>query len=229
MNLSTLPLLELEINQPPGPHKILDPQWLRSQINLSIERQQDEKTSNSLLKAARRKAEKIVRDSRYAQLKQQKKWEAESAILRRNLLDNLESEWLAKHVKCLCDEEARHRLCIDQAADFILRSLEQVLSAWFDQQPIDDTLCHRLAKLAQSMAKEGALTLRIHPEKRALMQEHFGQRFTLVEEPTFTPDRAELSSPHYCVEFSLHNHFCQLLGWLRRGNDPGGEDECQSQ
>lgn len=229
MNLSTLPLLELEINQPPGPHKILDPQWLRSQINLSIERQQDEKTSNSLLKAARRKAEKIVRDSRYAQLKQQKKWEAENAILRRNLLDNLESEWLAKHVKCLCDEEARHRLCIDQAADFILRSLEQVLSAWFDQQPIDDTLCHRLAKLAQSMAKEGALTLRIHPEKRALMQEHFGQRFTLVEEPTFTPDRAELSSPHYCVEFSLHNHFCQLLGWLRRGNDPGGEDECQSQ
>lgn len=229
MNLSTLPLLELEINQPPGPHKILDPQWLRSQINLSIERQQDEKTSNSLLKAARRKAEKIVRDSRYAQLKQQKKWEAENAILRRNLLDNLESEWLAKHVKCLCDEEARHRLCIDQAADFILRSLEQVLSAWFDQQPIDDTLCHRLAKLAQSMAKEGALTLRIHHEKRALMQEHFGQRFTLVEEPTFTPDRAELSSPHYCVEFSLHNHFCQLLGWLRRGNDPGGEDECQSQ
>lgn len=229
MNFSALPLLELEINHRPGSQKILDPQWLRAQINLSSEKQQDEKTSNSLLKAARRKAEKIVRDSVYAQLKQQKKWEAENAILRRNLLEQLEGEWLAKHIKCLCDEEARHRLCIDQAADFILRSLEQVLSAWFDQQPIDNTLCHRLAKQAQSMAKEGALTLRIHPEKRALMQEHFGQRFTLVEDPTFTPDRAELSSPHYCVEFSLHNHFCQLLEWLRRGNDPGGDDECQPQ
>lgn len=229
MNFSALPLLELEINQRPGRQKILDPQWLRAQINLCSEKQQDEKASNSLLKSARRKAEKIVRDSVYAQLKQQKKWEAENAILRRNLLEQLEGEWLAKHVKCLCDEEARHRLCIDQAADFILRSLEQVLSAWFDQQPIDNTLCHRLAKQAQSMAKEGALTLRIHPEKRALMQEHFGQRFTLVEDPTFTPDRAELSSPHYCVEFSLRNHFCQLLEWLRRGNDPGGDDECQPQ
>lgn len=228
MSLSNLPLLELETNQRLPQQNVIEAQWLQSQILLALEKEQDEKQSRSILNAARRKAEKIVRDSAYSQLKQQKKWEAENAILRRNMLEQMESEWLAKHVKRLCEEETQHQQYVDQAAEFILNSVEQVLSAWFDQQPIDSTLCHRLAKQAQSMAQEGALRLRIHPQHLALMREHFGDRFTLVEDPDFAPDRAELASMHYSVEFSLSEHFWQLLAWLRKGDDTGGKNECQS-
>lgn len=45
-------------------------------------------------------------------------------------------------------------------------SIEQVLLARFDQQSVDSVMCHRLARQATAMAEEGALYLRIHPEKR---------------------------------------------------------------
>lgn len=225
MSFSTLPLFEIEPDQSVTWQTVIDPQWLRSQIKLSFEKKQDEKQSLSILNAARRKAKKIVRDSEHSQLKLKKKWEVETAIFRRSMLEELESEWLAKHVKRLCDEETIHRQYVDQAANFISKSLEQVLVAWFDQQPTDSTLCHRLAKQAQLMAKEGVLKLRIHPERLPLMKENFGERFLLIADPDFAPDCAELSSEQYSVEFSLSNHFQQLLTWLRHADGPGGADE----
>ena len=227
MNFSTLPLRELEVSHPPGPQKVIDPQWLHLQVIKKIEKEQGEKASLSIINAARRKAEKIVRDSTWAQLKQQKKMEAENAIFRRSLQEELEKEWLAKHVRRLCDEETAHRQAVERATEFILNSLEQVLQTWFDQQPIDSTLCHRLAKQAKALAKEGVLKLRIHPENLALMQENFGDRFTLITDPTLTADSAELSSANYCVEFSLSNHFRQLLAWLRHSDGTEGIHEHQ--
>lgn len=56
------------------------------------------------------------------------------------------------------------------------------------------------------------------------MRETFGKRFTLIIEPGFFTDQAELSSTRYSVEFSLSRHFNALLKWLRNGEDNRGSD-----
>lgn len=134
-------------------------------------------------------------------------------------------EWLEQYVKHLQEDESQFLLLVDQAEHHIKNSIEQILMAWFDQQSVDSVMCHRLARQATAMAEEGGLYLRIHPEKEALMRETFGKRFTLIIEPGFSTDQAELSSTRYSVEFSLSRHFNALLKWLRNGEDNRGSDE----
>lgn len=63
-------------------------------------------------------------------------------------------------------------------------------------------MCHRLARRATAMAEEGALYLRIHPEKEALMRETFGKRFTLIIELVSLPIR--LNFPQHDMPLNFH-------------------------
>lgn len=227
MGLTSLPLIEIAQSLPAQTR--IDPEWLNEQLALSGEKQHARQYFYRARNAARRKAEKILRDSRRLAREQQKKWADENTAWRQAVLAQMEGEWLEKHVKRLNDDDETYRQWVDLAAERIQSSIEQVLSAWFDQQPIDQTLCHRLAKQAQSMAKEGAICVRIHPDRQALIQDTFGERFTVVVDPGIPPDKAELSSVRSSVSFSLEEHFRQLQEWLRHTGTTGGNDGAENQ
>lgn len=222
MSFTSLPLTE--INQRLPARNIIDAQWITLQLALSLEEQQANSASHAIVNSAYHKAEKIVRDAYRCQREQKIQQEQEIALLRENMLEKMEAEWLEKHVKYLQEDENQFRSLIEQAANHIKNSIEQVLQTWLDQQSVDNVMCHRLANQAMVMAEDGGLYLHIHPEKEALMRETFGERFTLVIEPTFSPDQARLSSTRYSVEFSLSRHFSALLKWLRNGENTGDCD-----
>lgn len=223
MSFTSLPLTEFNHKLPA--RNIIESQWITLQLTLFAQEQQAKSVSHAIVSSAYRKAEKIIRDAYRYQREQKVEQQQELACLRKNTLEKMEVEWLEQHVKHLQDDENQFRSLVDHAAHHIKNSIEQVLLAWFDQQSVDSVMCHRLARQATAMAEEGALYLRIHPEKEALMRETFGKRFTLIIEPGFSPDQAELSSTRYAVEFSLSRHFNALLKWLRNGEDKRGRDE----
>lgn len=222
MSFTSLPLTEINHKLPA--RNIIESQWITLQLTLFAQEQQANSVSHAIVNAAYRKAEKIIRDAYRYQREQKIEQQQEIAWLRKNTLEKMEAEWLEQHVKHLQEDESQFRSLVDQAAHHIKNSIELVLLAWFDQQSVDHVMCHRLARQATAMAEEGGLYLRIHPEKEALMRETFGKRFTLIIEPGFSTDQAELSSTRYSVEFSLSRHFNALLKWLRNGEDNRGSD-----
>src|SRR5471030_2548124 len=119
----------------------------------------------------------------------------EEAKIRQETLSRCEAQWLQSHVISLLQGEALEQQVVKTLLTRIQHSIKQVLSAWFDQQSVDDVLCDRLARQAEQMVNEGALTLHL--------------------EPDFACDRAVLSSCQLSVEFSLSDHFQELLTWLR--------------
>lgn len=220
MSFTPLPLIEIA---PPPPASILiDAGWLHAQIAASYQRQQANHLAVNILNAARRKAEKVMRDVYRWQRQQEADMDIKMARLRKTTLEQTEAEWISAHVTYLLDGEEQHQQWVDDVANSVQNSIEKVLTRWFDEQPRDPTLCHRLAKQAQQMAKEGTLTLRAHPSQLEQLGEAFGERFTLVAEPIFAVDQVELSSARLSVEFSLSRHFQQLLAWLRQSASPPG-------
>ncbi|EEL2493219.1 SPI-2 type III secretion system apparatus protein SsaK [Salmonella enterica] len=222
MSFTSLPLTEINHKLPA--RNIIESQWITLQLTLFAQEQQANSVSHAIVNAAYRKAEKIIRDAYRSQRQQKMEQQQEIERLRKHTLEELEAEWLERHVKYLLEDESQFRALIDQAAHHIKNSIEQVLMSWFEQQSVDSVMCHRLARQAMTIAEEGVLYLHIHPEKEALMRETFGKRFTLIIEPGFSTDQAELSSTRYSVEFSLSRHFNALLKWLRNGEDYRGGD-----
>lgn len=228
MSFSQLPLIEIDT---PLPAKtLIDAEWLTTQIDAVVERQKAHRQAASILNAARRKAEKVMRDVYRSQHKMETEMADEMERLREATIEHSESQWLATHVKYLLEGEEMQQAWVDKVAKHIHHSIEKVLTAWFDEQPYDQTLCHRLTKQVQNMGKEGNLTLRVHQQHLEKMRETFGERLTLVADPSFTVDQAELSSLLLSVEFSLSLHFKQLLSWLRQSESlPGGSYGAQNQ
>ncbi|AJJ62191.1 type III secretion system stator protein SctL [Yersinia aldovae] len=213
MSRCRIPLTEFDW-QPPAtriiPAMLLEAQYRQAKVLNSAE-----KEAAAIINAARRKAEGIIREAHKTQRQMQTQMRQEQDRIRQETLSRCEAQWLQTHVTALLQDEAREKQVVRAVSARIQRSLEQVLSAWFDQQPIEKTLCGRLARQAEQMACEGALTLHIHPSMQEAMLAEFGARFTLVPEADFTRDRAVLASPQLSVAFSLSNHFQQLLTWLR--------------
>lgn len=222
MSFASLPLTEINHKLPA--RNIIESQWITLQLTLFVQEQQANRVSHAIVNAAYRKAEKIIRDVCRYQREQKMEQQQEIARLRKDMLEKMEVEWLEQHVKYLLEDENQFQSLVDQAVYHIKNSIEQVLMSWFEQQSVDSVMCHRLARQAMTMAKEGGLYLHIHPEKEALMRETFGKRFTLIIEPSFSTDQAELSSTRYSVEFSLSRHFNALLKWLRNSEDNRGGD-----
>lgn len=179
-----------------------------------------------IVNAARRKAESLIQEAKKNCREMEASRRRELHALQRDTLRRLKARWLRKHVIRLLGDEALEQALVSAVSGRIHHCIEQVLSAWFDQQPQDKTLCARLALQAEQMANEGVLTLQCHPDLQQSMQEAFGSRFMLLATSELPRDSVVLASSQLSVAFSLEGHFQQLLQWLRPGcPDTGEQDE----
>ncbi|WP_253376719.1 type III secretion system stator protein SctL [unidentified bacterial endosymbiont] len=178
--------------------------------------------ADAILVEARRRAAVLLHKTRRKCHQEKEKMRLQQATLQEEIMTRCEGKWREEHITQLRQDEALQQEMVRRVAVSIRRGIQNVLSAWFDQQDLDEVLCRRLARNVEKMAVEGALSLHIHPSVKARVQAEFGERFTLVEEPRFTPDRAALASAQLSVSFSLKDHFYKLLDWL---DTPGECDE----
>ncbi|MFP1922626.1 type III secretion system stator protein SctL [Lonsdalea quercina] len=219
-----IPLTELEW---PLPNQRIIP---AEQLVLAYQQTEAAKNAHrdavAIVNAARRKAEKIIQEAHRFRRRTEGEMQEELETLRKTTVDQCETQWLHAHVTRLLADEALEKEVVNAVSNRIHLSLKQVLTAWFEQQPYDTTLCARLARQAEQMAAEGALTLHFHPEHQEKMRAEFGSRFTFVPEPDFPRDHAVLASFQLSVTFSLSNHFQQLLTWLHSPcTDTGEQNE----
>ncbi|NLS55324.1 type III secretion system stator protein SctL [Hafnia alvei] len=216
-----IPLTELDWQPPSG--RIIPAELLAVVYRQADSKRRAHQDAVAIVNAARRKAESMIRSARKTCSQMNEKTRHELEQLRQDTLSRCESQWLQTHITYLLQDEALERALMHAVSDRIHYSIEQVLTAWFDQQPDDKTLCARLAKQAELMASEGALTLHFHPSQQENVRAALGSRFTLVLEPEFSHDHVILASPQLSVAFSLSNHFQQLLTWLRSPQREAGE------
>lgn len=219
-----LPLIELAGPLPGG--RIIPEVQLTALLQQAACVRRADLEVKGIVNAARRKAEGLIQEA----MKNCREIEAsrrrEFSALQRSTLRRLEARWLRKHVIHLLRDEAQEQALISAVSGRIHHCIEQVLSAWFEQQPQDKTLCARLALQAEQMANEGGLTLHCHPDLQQSMQEAFGSRFVLLAAPELPKDSVVLASSQLSVAFSLEGHFQQLLQWLRPiCPDMGEQDE----
>jgi len=220
MSHRQLPLTELNWQPPAG--QIIAAELLAGQYRQATAQAAAEKSAVTILKSARRKAEALIREANKTRHQMHGEMRAEQEQIRQETLCRYEAQWLKTHITSLFEGEALEQQLIAGVSARIHHSIARVLTAWFEQQPLDDLLCARLAKQAGQMATEGALTLHIHPAMQERIIREFGSRFTLVTEPQFPCDRAILASPQLSVAFSLSDHFQQLLAWLRSADPASG-------
>lgn len=219
-----LPLIELTV---PIPEKrIIRAEELTALLQQAAYVRHADLEAKGIINAARRKAERLIKAAEKNCREMEAARRREFSALQRDTLRRLEARWLRKHVIRLLRDEDREQALVSAVSDRIHHCIEQVLSAWFGQQPRDEMLCDRLALQAEQMANEGVLTLRCHPDLLPAVQAAFGSRFVLLAAPELPPDSAVLASSQLSVEFSSEGYFQQLLQWLRPvDSDTGGEDE----
>lgn len=181
--------------------------------------------AKGIVNAARRKAERLIQEAKKNCREMEASRQREFRSLQRDMLRRLEARWLRKHVIFLLRDEALEQALVSAVSGRIHHCIEQVLSAWFGQQPKDKMLCARLALQAEQMANEGVLTLQCHPDLQPIMRETFGSRFVLLAAPELPRDSVVLASSQLSVAFSLEGHFQQLLQWLRHDCPDSGEQD----
>ncbi|ECX2002000.1 HrpE/YscL family type III secretion apparatus protein [Salmonella enterica subsp. enterica serovar Newport] len=219
-----LPLIELAAPLPSG--RIIPAVQLTELLQQAVCVRSANLEAKGIVNAARRKAERLILEAKKNCREIEASWHRECRALQRDTLRRLEARWLRKHVIRLMRDEVQEQVLVSAVSGRIHHCIEQVLSAWFEQQPLDKTLCARLALQAEQMANEGVLTLQCHPDLQQSMQEAFGSRFVLLATPEFPRDRVVLASSQLSVAFSLEVYFQQLLQWLRPTSpDTGEQDE----
>lgn len=219
-----LPLIELTTTLPRG--RIIPAEQLTALLQQADCVLRADLEAQGIVNAALRKAEGIIQEGKKNCREMEASWRHEFRALQRDTLRRLEVRWLRKHVIRLLRDEAQEQALVSAVSGRIHHCIEQVLSAWFEQQPKDKTLCARLALLAEQMANEGVLTLQCHPDLQQSMLEAFGSRFVLLATPQLPRDSVVLASSQLSLAFSLEGHFQQLLQWIRPGcPDTGEQDE----
>lgn len=219
-----LPLTEFDGVLPDG--RIIPAEQLTVLLQQAAMARSASLDAKEIVNAARRKAESLIRDASKRCVEMEAEKRRELRALKRDTLKRWQSRWLRKHVSLLQGDEAQEQALVSAVSNRIHHCIEQVLSAWFEQQPLDKALCARLCRQAEQMANEGILTLQCHPDLLECMQEEFGSRFVLMADPELARDSAVLASSQLSVAFSLEDHFKQLLQWLRSTSpQTGGQDE----
>ncbi|MDH0354248.1 type III secretion system stator protein SctL [Morganella sp. GD04133] len=219
-----VPLIELTVPLPAG--RIIPAGELTELLQQAAGVRHADLEAKGIINAARRKAERILQEAKKNCRETEASRRREFRAWQRDTLRRLEARWLRKHVIRLVRDEALEQALVSAVSDRIHHCIEQVLSAWFGQQPPDKTLCARLALQAEQMAGEGVLTLQCHPDLQQSIKEAFGSRFVLLAAPELPPDSVVLASSQLSVTFSPEGHFQQLLQWLRpSGADTGDENE----
>lgn len=218
-----LPLIELTAPLPGG--RIIPAVQLTALLQQAACVRRADLEAKEIVNAARRKAKGLIQEAKKNCREMEASRLREFRALRRDTLRRLEARWLRKHVIRLLHDEVQEQALVSAVSGRIHHCMEQVLSAWFGQQPLDKTLCARLALQAEQMANEGVLTLQCHPDLQQSMQEAFGSRFVLLATPELSRDSMVLASSQLSVAFSLESHFQQLLQWLRPGCPETGEQD----
>ncbi|MCW2474988.1 MULTISPECIES: HrpE/YscL family type III secretion apparatus protein [unclassified Symbiopectobacterium] len=219
MPLCRLPLIELDGQLPDFP--VIPAERLNTQLAYAHTLRDAHQEAATIVKAASRKAEHMIRQARKAQRQIQNEAYAEFSRRQQEILTRCENQWLARHVVALC-EAASVEQCVVQAVTSRIRlAMRNVLSAWFSQQPVDDLLCDRLSQQVAQLAAAGCTTLQIHPEREARMREAFGERLAIACNPQLAVDEAVLTSSQLSVSFSLSRHFQQVLAWIDTENELG--------
>lgn len=221
-----VPLIELTVPLPAG--RIIPAGQLTELLQQAAGVRHADLEAKGIINAARRKAESILQEAKKNCRETEASRRREFRVWQRDTLRRLEARWLRKHVIRLVRDEALEQALVSAVSDRIHHCIEQVLSAWFGQQPADKTLCARLALQAEQMAGEGVLTLRCHPDLQQSIKEAFGSRFVLLAAPELPPDSVVLASSQLSVTFSPEGHFQQLLQWLRPSGADTEEDEDES-
>ncbi|TBL51047.1 HrpE/YscL family type III secretion apparatus protein [Obesumbacterium proteus] len=216
-----IPLIEFDWSLPVG--RIIPAELLTAQYQQADNKRSADQEAAAIVNAARRKAESMIRAAHKTCGQMDDEMRHELVQLRQDILSHCESQWLKTHIMHLLQHEAQEQALINAVSERIHHCIEQVLTAWFDQQPSDKTLCERLAKQAEQMSSEGALTLHLHPSQEENVRAALGTRFTFALEPEFPHDRVVLASPQLSVAFSLSKHFQQLLTWLHSPQPEIGE------
>ncbi|MFP2694232.1 type III secretion system stator protein SctL [Enterobacter ludwigii] len=218
-----LPLIEFAAPLPGG--RIIPAVQLKALLQQAACVHRANLEAKGIVNAARRKAEGLIQQAKKNCREMEAARRREFHALQRDTLRRMEARWLRKRVIRLLDDEAQEQALVSAVSDRIHHCIEQVLNAWFEQQPQDKTLCARLTLQAEQMANEGVLSLQCHPDLLKSMQEAFGSRFVLLAAPEFSKDSVVLASSQLSVAFSLEDHFQQLLQWLRPGGPETGEQD----
>lgn len=216
-----LPLIELAAPLPGG--RIIPAVQLTELLQQAACMRRADLEAKGIVNAARRKAEGLIQEAKKNCREMEASRRRELRALQLNELRRLEARLLRKHVIRLLSDEAQEQALVSAVSGRIHHCIEQVLTAWFEQQAQDKTLCARLALQAEQMANEGVLTLQCHPDLQQSMQAEFGSRFVLLAAPELPRDSVVLASSQLSVALSLEDHFQQLLQWLRPSCPDTGE------
>lgn len=213
MSLRQLPLRELDWQLPATP--VIDAVVLDAQLRHDSAVRHAERETSVILKSASRKAEQIVRAA-YKKQRQMHITTQETCVRQQQqMLLDCEARWLETHVVSLREDAALEKHIIQAVSTRIHDCIEQVLTAWLGQQPVDDILCNHLTARVVQMADEGGLQLHVHPEMATVAQDKFGQQLTVNVDSSLARDEAVLASSQLSLTLSPRRHFRSLLRWLR--------------
>lgn len=218
-----LPLIELEGALPEG--RIIPAEQITALFQQAALTCCAETEAKKIVSAARRKAESIIQDATKKCREMESDKRCELRAIQRGIFRRREARWLRKHVIHLLSNETVEQTLVSAVSGRIHDCIDQVLRAWFGQQPQDETLITQLAQQAEQMANEGILTLRCHPDLLDRMREAFGQRFVLLADHESDRNSVVLSSSQLSVAFSPEVHFQQLLQWVHSACPEAGDQD----
>lgn len=225
MPLRQLPLMELDWQPPVAP--VIDAALLNAQLHRVSVLRDAEREAAAILKAASRKAERIVCEANKTQRQMHAMAQEELARLQQQMLRDGEAGWMQAHVVSMREDEALERHIVQAVSARIHDCIKQVLTAWFYQQPSDETLCDRLTAQVVQMAEERGLQLYVHQDMMERAQDKFGTLLTVKVNPALARDEAVLASSQLSLSVSPHRHFQQLLKWLRTTGDKNSDVETE--
>jgi len=171
--------------------------------------EQAHKKARAILQHAEEEKTAILRE---AQLEAEK--------IKQNQQDKLEASLLERHVKWLLENKKIEDILVESVRQNIIQAITTVIRNWAGQQSIDEILVARLADKVEKLAKQGSLTLRVHPKRLSpVLHETFAHRLLLSEDETLDVNQAILASPLLSVDVCLDRHLSELIIWIEAASE----------
>lgn len=175
---------------------------------------------NEIEAQAHKKAEAILQQAEEEKKMMLEETQLEIKKRQQEQQDKLEADILERHVKWLMENKKMDDTLIERARQNIIQAITTVIKNWASRQSLDEILIARLADKVEELAKQGSLTLRVHPERLSpLLTETFGHRLLLSEDSTLDINQAVLASPLLSLDFCLDRHLSELITWVEASSE----------
>ncbi|MGL6117787.1 MAG: hypothetical protein ACRC0Z_09830 [Plesiomonas sp.] len=127
-----------------------------------------------------------------------------------------EQQILSEQIQWLVSAEMLQMQIITQLQQKLHQTIAHILQQWCSTQPPTETLIgHLCLQIEQQLKLDRDLTLTVHPDNAtSLMLIAQTHGITLITDPNFTTDSAQLRSSRQVITLSLSRHLQQLLEWL---------------